>query len=211
MTNLSRREKERLAREEEIISVAETVFIDNGYEKASMEKIASKAGFTRRTVYQYFLNKEDLYYAVVLRGFRKLYEYFMGATGNCLTGFDKLYQAGLAYYRFFRDHPGTFHLMNYIGFVKREDSQQPKYRAFMEFNEKMFREFGVIIENGIKDGSIRSNLDPAKGAYALAFITTGFINEISMAGRSFAVSHDMDLEEFVDYSYSILMDSLRAQ
>ena len=101
--------------------------------------------------------------------------------------------------------------MNYIGFVKNENSQQPKYREFMAFNEKIFREFSMIIENGMKDGSIRSDLDPLKGTYAIAFITTGFINEISIAGRSFTVSHTMDIDEFVNYSYSILMDSLKAK
>jgi len=211
MENQSRREKERLAHEQEIIAVAEAVFSDNGYEKASMEEIARKAGFTRRTVYQYFLNKEDLYYAVVLRGFRKLHEYFTEATGKGSNGFDRLYQAGLAYYRFYRDHPGTFQLMNYIGFVKRENPQQPKFLEFMAFNEKMFHEFGTIIEEGIKDGSIRGDLDPLKGAYVLAFVTTGFISEISMAGRSFTSSHNLDLEEFIEYSYSILSDALKAK
>jgi AcrR family transcriptional regulator len=209
MERISRREKERLSHEGEIVSAAEKLFIQNGFDKTSIDEIAREVQFTRRTIYQYFSNKEDLYYAVVLKGFRKLFEYFSTAISNGKDGFDKLYRAGLSYYQFYKDFPGTFQLMNGIGFVKADEALQPKRQEFLDFDDKMFQKFAQIIEEGKKDGSIRSDLDPLKGSYALAFVTTGFIHEISMTGHTFTSHMKIDMDEFIEYTYGLLSDSFR--
>ena len=54
---LSRKERERLARESEIIAAAEKLFIAKGFESTTMDEIAEAAEFTRRTV-SYFLAAE---------------------------------------------------------------------------------------------------------------------------------------------------------
>lgn len=49
----------------EIIRSAEDVFISMGYEKASMDKIAEKAGISKKTVYNHFQSKENLFEVIV--------------------------------------------------------------------------------------------------------------------------------------------------
>ena len=48
-----------------ILEGAIDVFIDMGYEQASMDKIALTAGVSKRTVYNHFVSKENLFQAVV--------------------------------------------------------------------------------------------------------------------------------------------------
>ena len=61
MQNLSRRDREKMVREAEIVQAAEEIFRQNGYENTSMDDIAKKAQFTKRTLYQYFPSKEHLF------------------------------------------------------------------------------------------------------------------------------------------------------
>ena len=68
MENISRRDREKLTRENEIIQAAENIFRLEGYENASMDDIAREAQFTKRTLYQYFPSKDDLFFAVLLKG-----------------------------------------------------------------------------------------------------------------------------------------------
>ncbi len=68
MDQLSRREREKQQRESEIVSAAERVFYLKGYNDASMDEIAREAEFAKGTIYQYFTGKEDLYFAVTLKG-----------------------------------------------------------------------------------------------------------------------------------------------
>ncbi len=50
---------------EHILWTAKTVFLDLGFERASMDLIAARAETSKRTLYAHFENKEKLYLAVV--------------------------------------------------------------------------------------------------------------------------------------------------
>jgi AcrR family transcriptional regulator len=50
---------------EHILGVAKDVFLDTGFERASMDLIAARAETSKRTLYAHFENKEKLYLAVV--------------------------------------------------------------------------------------------------------------------------------------------------
>ena len=50
-----------------ILDAAETVFIDIGVSKASLERIAAEAGVTRGAIYWHFANKQELLTAIFAR------------------------------------------------------------------------------------------------------------------------------------------------
>ena len=56
---------------ENMLWAAREVFLEAGYERASMDAVASRAGTTKRTLYAHFANKEALFLAVFdfLKGF----------------------------------------------------------------------------------------------------------------------------------------------
>jgi TetR/AcrR family transcriptional regulator len=49
-------------RKEEILKVALEVFAKDGYDNSNLSIIAKNCGLSRATLYQYFQNKEDIYY-----------------------------------------------------------------------------------------------------------------------------------------------------
>lgn len=55
------------ARTENLISVATQVFVRDGYGGSSIDKVASEAGVSTRTIYERFKNKADLLGAVITR------------------------------------------------------------------------------------------------------------------------------------------------
>ena len=54
-------------REQQILDAAAAVIIRLGYDKTTMSDIAEEAGASRRTVYQYFNGKEELFEALIYR------------------------------------------------------------------------------------------------------------------------------------------------
>ncbi len=50
---------------EHILWTAKNVFLEVGFERASMDLIASRAQTSKRTLYAHFKNKESLYFAVI--------------------------------------------------------------------------------------------------------------------------------------------------
>lgn len=49
----------------DIINAASAVFLEQGYERASMDSVAKHAGCSKATLYNYFTSKESLFEAVV--------------------------------------------------------------------------------------------------------------------------------------------------
>jgi TetR/AcrR family transcriptional regulator of autoinduction and epiphytic fitness len=53
------------AKRRAVIAAAERIFLDQGYANASMDGIAAEAGVSKRTVYNHFASKQELFQAVV--------------------------------------------------------------------------------------------------------------------------------------------------
>jgi AcrR family transcriptional regulator len=49
-----------------ILEAAKSVFIERGYEAASMAEVAARASCSKQTLYSYFTSKEELFVAVML-------------------------------------------------------------------------------------------------------------------------------------------------
>ena len=62
----------RIDRKELIIHSALQNFMEEGYERATMQDIAIKAGVGKGTIYEYFSSKEELFSEVVLTGINKM-------------------------------------------------------------------------------------------------------------------------------------------
>jgi AcrR family transcriptional regulator len=62
-----RKERERERRRQQIIVAAKKVFSQKGFNKATMDDIASEAELSPGTLYLYFKNKEELYASLSLR------------------------------------------------------------------------------------------------------------------------------------------------
>ena len=48
-----------------IAQVAKAVFAERGYQQATLEEIAQRAGMSKATIYLYYKNKDDLFLHVV--------------------------------------------------------------------------------------------------------------------------------------------------
>ena len=70
------------ARREQLLDVGRALFAEKGFEAASIEEIASRAGVSKPVVYEHFGGKEGLYAVVVDREMRTL----LDAITSALTG-----------------------------------------------------------------------------------------------------------------------------
>lgn len=210
MENLNKREREKQMRENEIINAAERIFCKKGFEDAFMEEIAKEAEFSKRTVYQYFPNKEELYFAVILRGFKKLTLYLRDASENESTGLGKLEGCFKGFYKFYRDYPEILKLIGYLGYVKKKSDEDSKGRKeVMQLNYEIFNELGKVIKAGQEDRSISLDLDSQKSACGLIFLMTSFFNQLSVTGDTFTEAFSLDIEDFSFFTMDLLLKGIR--
>ncbi len=60
----NRHDRTKQAKRDEILAAASSLFVSEGYDGASMGKIAAAAGLTPNTLYWYFGDKDELFVAV---------------------------------------------------------------------------------------------------------------------------------------------------
>lgn len=67
MTEIPRRQMNKLLKQQRILDAALKVFSQSGYSGASMDAVAAEAGLTKPTLYQYFPSKEMLFESMMLQ------------------------------------------------------------------------------------------------------------------------------------------------
>lgn len=140
------REKEQ--RHNDIVDAAEKLFFAKGFDAVSMDDIAKEIGLNKATLYRYFMSKEALFFAVVLRGVRIHHELLKAGVKASGTGMERLSAIGTINHDFFRQYPDYHRLLNYYisgrfdlcKLVKTEDEvivPTEEYRKLLQLGESM--------------------------------------------------------------------------
>jgi AcrR family transcriptional regulator len=104
-----RRERQKLALRQEILTAARELFVKEGYENVSMRRIAEKIEYSPTTIYLYFRDKDELLHEMCDETFalltRKLNK-IMAAQGDPV---EKLRSGLRAYVEFGLKHPNHYY------------------------------------------------------------------------------------------------------
>ena len=57
---------------ERMLAAAEELFQQKGFEQTTIDDISKASGYSRRTLYAYYVNKEDFLRQIVRKGLRQL-------------------------------------------------------------------------------------------------------------------------------------------
>ncbi|MEP6737360.1 MAG: TetR/AcrR family transcriptional regulator [Chryseolinea sp.] len=138
MTISSRKERQKEELKASILEAARALFIARGYDETSIRNIAEKIDYSPTTIYLYFKDKDDIFYALHLEGFIILNQYFR-ALQNVADPFERLKAICKSYIRFSIENKEYYDLM----FISRSPMQ-----ALEDHKEKWEegnRAFGALL------------------------------------------------------------------
>jgi len=108
MTREQRKAWEKGQRRDRIVDRAQEIFFEKGFDGATIDDIAAAAGYSKRSIYLYFRDREELFLAVVVRGQELLFDTLsraMEAKGPHNPG---LMVLAKAFFDFSLSHPEFF-------------------------------------------------------------------------------------------------------
>lgn len=76
MTIAHRKERQKEELRAKILQIAKDLFIERGYQETSIRTIADRIEYSPTTIYLYFKDKDDIFYALHQEGFMLLNQYF---------------------------------------------------------------------------------------------------------------------------------------
>ena len=101
----------RAVREQQLLDVAEELFLEQGYEATSIEDIARAAGVSRPIVYEHHGNKGAIYLACVRRARAELEQAITDSVGQTADPREQLSLGADAYFQILERDPRRWELL----------------------------------------------------------------------------------------------------
>lgn len=210
MGQYDRKCREKELKRKDIIDAAERIIFARGYEKASMDEVAKEAEFSKRTVYVYFSSKEQIYFEIMIRGYRLLIrmidQSFREARPQ--NALDELRCLFFALFEFSKEYPEYFRAIMEYETKKSDDqpgvadeSQAECYRL----GEQIFGYLFHALKRGAAEGTLRRGLDNEPTALTLWACTIGVYNAAEKKGEYLKDYHHLDSHDFVTESFNLIM------
>jgi len=159
-----RKEREKQARKESILDAARRVFQEKGYHSTTMNKIAEEAELSKATLYLYFKNKDDLFLSMTTEPLKKLKKEFEKIATTDKNPEEKIVLLSHTFIEQWNNNREAYQLGD--TFIATYNPQSEAHRTLFNKMNKILGEIlniGVrIIENGIKTGLFKNNIDPEK-------------------------------------------------
>lgn len=151
-------------REVQILHAATAVFARSNYRVASTAEVAAAAGIAEPTVFKYFPTKKSLFLRILQGTGGGILHAWQRVISPDATGVETLERMGDAYIRGVRRHTDEMK----VQFQALAESDDPDFAGVLRANHEGYvRFFRDVIEGGMRDGSIRPDIDPEAMAWLL--------------------------------------------
>jgi len=172
MTISTRKERQKEELKAKILQTAKALFMERGYEETSIRNIAERIEYSPTTIYLYFKDKDDIFYALHREGFVLLNQYFR-ALGHVEDPFERLKAISKAYVTFALENGEFYDLMFIIRSPMNALEKEKKEELDWEEGDRAFAFLVNTIEECIAKGYFK-NLN----AEVLAFTTWSMVHGI---------------------------------
>jgi len=205
-----RKQLEKEIKRKDIIDAAEKVFFANGYENSSMDAVAKKAEFSKRTVYVYFNSKEQIYFEIMIRGYKQLLKmmeegFEKEKPASALEELRCIYYSLFSFREKYEDYFKA--IMEYE--TKDEGNQAGVSRDSKEecyrLGEEVLFYLTEALRKGKDDGSLKSDMDCEKTALILWSFTVGAFQAGRRKKDYLENYHRITVEEFLEECFKLLL------
>lgn len=202
-----------------IIDTAYRLYLENGIEATTIQRIAQEIGAHRTTVYRYFGSQVEIGFAVAEQLNGELLDRYFGGLERQMqdagTAWDKLSAIIRVGNRMCRETPDAMKF--FALFDAYLDILPDNARLGMEFNEllaetELITLMTELIEEGRQDGSIRSDVDPKLMAVALRQSFMTLWNRIVLWREGLSQAYDIaNPEDLADVMLGSTLEGIRAR
>ncbi len=150
LTGGRKRKGEGLERRQEILEVAKNLFVEEGYERTTIRRIAEQLGISSTALYVYFPDKCAILEEISDTTFKALKTELDRVMKDVNDPIDCLNQAIVFYIRFGLEHPNEYQLT----FNTRDDELEKQEAGDQpSLGRETFKRFGAVVSGAVKANS----------------------------------------------------------
>ena len=143
-----------------ILDAADKLFCKNGVEKTTMEQLAAEAGYSKPTLYGYFKDKDEVYFALVLEFMEKIVVKVDKAVDEKTAFSDTFTKICQDVFRLATRYPLYFEgLIGTINVNIKADDTPQIYKDIYHLGEALNEKLLNILQQGKDEGIINIAID----------------------------------------------------
>jgi len=174
MERKERKEKEKVARIEGILSAAKRVFSRKGYEATTMEDIASEAGFGKASLYFYFPGKEEVFLSLIKAGMERQKNLLKEVMNSRLSNVEKLKALISKYFEYVKENKDFIRIVHSESQKLYATTLEKVHCSIIREHKNTMEGIAFIIREGIKSGEFRK-IEPTIAATSFMGIVRSVI------------------------------------
>jgi AcrR family transcriptional regulator len=164
-----------------LLSAARQLFFEHGYAGTTMERVAREAGFSKRTIYLYFKNKDELFLSVGEEGLVLLRERIESIPTDRMSVEEGVATILDVYLRFAREHPQFFRIIFQEATAQMIKNAPEELRRRLEEHERAcLSVVASVVKRAVAEGTV-ADMDPWETAAIFWGAATGIV-QLSMGG-----------------------------
>lgn len=141
-------------RRAEILAAAERIFVEHGYEGATIRKIADEVGLSSTALYMHFSEKGEILQEICRQAFESLLAANQDAIAAAGTPEERMRQMMRAYVEFGFSNPNAYRL---VYMTRPAELREGTQSAAREMGTALFRTFEQVVEELEAGGRLRSD------------------------------------------------------
>ena len=199
---LSRREREKIEKRQNILEASKRIFALKGFEKATLDEIAMEAEYGKGTIYNYFKNKEDLFISLMdyeLNNIEKSFGNILNEDNECRKNFKNMSTVALKYAKKNADFFKLF--IKEVGKLASQNNDNYYHELLMKNHLSTVKRVAEALEKGIKRSEIR-NIDTELAGHLFIFLLR------AMIWKNLCFREKRVLEKEVDFLVSVFFDGI---
>lgn len=188
-----------------ILDAADKLFCKNGVDKTTMDQIATEAGYSKPTLYSYFKDKDEVYFALVLEFIQKIVVRVDKAIDEHAAFADMFMKMCQEVYRLATCYPLYFEgLIGNINVNIEEDDTPQIYKDIYGLGEALNEKLTYILQQGKEEGIINATLDNSVTLLFLWSSVSGVIRMINLKGE-YLKKLALNEKEFSEFCFERLL------
>jgi len=195
-------------KQERVLDAALAEFADRGFQAASLNRLVAKAGIAKGSLYQYFPNKEGIFYYIFQYALKMVRRTLTTVRDETLEEnfFVRLEKSLLAGVRFLKEHPRIFSLYLKIQFDKnvpfREESLAAVRRHATEY-------FASLVRRAQARGELRPGVSQDAVLFLLDSVFDRFLQAVAVPALDVTLGLHQATDEAIRRHVQELMDLLK--
>jgi AcrR family transcriptional regulator len=200
----------RKRQQKRILSVAEQLFSRNGISNIGLNDIADVAGVTRATIYRYYANKLEIAWAVYKRYASHIFDTMPPIIWDVqLNGATRLNALLNGFCDYFFTYPQNARFISEFNRIYADNHEVAQIRLNNPLSQNGDDPLTILVEVGVRDGSLRPALDPKLIRTMTLTVLYGMEQRMLQYGEEITREYMYSLLEIYRCAIDVLMQGMR--